>query len=77
MQVTNKLLAQLPEILCPRRGVAYVLLCQQNRPEEVVRRIREGEWDGLGEGRWAVEIVGRSGKVGGWERLVVLRIWRE
>ncbi|MCJ1350989.1 MAG: S-adenosylmethionine-dependent methyltransferase [Icmadophila ericetorum] len=71
MQVTDRLLAQLPEILKQDRGVAYILLCQQNRPEEVMRRIRR-EW----AGQWMVEIVGRSGKVGGWEKLVVLRIWR-
>jgi release factor glutamine methyltransferase len=70
MEVTDRLLGELPEILSSR-GVAYVLLCAQNRPEEVKERIRR--WGG----GWRAETVGRSGKVGGWEKLCVLRIWRE
>jgi release factor glutamine methyltransferase len=70
MEVTNRLLEQLPEVLECERGVAYILLCQQNRPEEAVKRVRD--W---GEG-WSVEIVGRSGKVAGWEKLCIIRIWR-
>jgi release factor glutamine methyltransferase len=70
MEITNKLLAQLPEVLHPERGVAYVLLCAQNKPEVVKEEIR-----GWGGG-WRVEMVGYSGKQAGWERLQVLRIWR-
>ena len=70
MEVTNKLLDELPCVLDRHRGVAYILLCQQNRPEEVVQKIRN--W---GE-EWAVEIVGRSGKMAGWEKLAIVRIWR-
>lgn len=70
MEVTNRLLEQLPVVLSKERGVAYVLLCQQNRPEEVMRKI--GAW---GEG-WEVDVVGRSGRQAGWEKLVVIRIWR-
>ena len=70
MEVTNRLLDRLPRLLGGGRGVAYILLCKQNRPEEVVQRIK-----GWGE-RWKVGIVGRSGKQGGWEVLVVLRVWR-
>ncbi len=70
MEVTNKLLEDLPSVLHQDRGVAYILLCQQNKPEEVMQRIRSwgGEWD--------VKIVGRSGKQAGWEKLVILKIWR-
>ncbi|KAF2155369.1 hypothetical protein K461DRAFT_292236 [Myriangium duriaei CBS 260.36] len=67
MVVTDRLLAELPRVLSAR-GVAYVLLCAQNRPEKV----REGL---LAEG-WRAEVVGRSGMKAGWEKLVILRIWR-
>ncbi|MCJ1336312.1 S-adenosylmethionine-dependent methyltransferase [Bachmanniomyces sp. S44760] len=70
MEVTNRLLQQLPGLLNKQRGVAYVLLCKQNNPEEVKRRI--GTW---GPG-WVAQTVGRSGKQGGWERLEIIRIWR-
>lgn len=70
MEVTNRLLEQLPEVLDPERGVAYVLLCQQNRPEVVMQKIRT--W---GHG-WSVEVVGSSGKKAGWEKLLIIRIWR-
>ena len=69
MEVTNRLLQQLPSVLNRLRGVAYVLLCQQNKPEEVVHRVKD--W-----GReWNAVIVGRSGKKAGWEKLVVIKIW--
>ncbi|MCJ1325106.1 S-adenosylmethionine-dependent methyltransferase [Thelotrema lepadinum] len=32
--------------------------------------------DGRKKGKWRAEIVGRSGKVAGWEKLFVVRIWR-
>ena len=70
MEVTNRLLEQLPYVLNSERGVAYILLCKQNRPEDVIKGIR-----GWG-GQWSVEIVRRSGKVAGWEKLCVIRIWR-
>ncbi|KAL2118988.1 hypothetical protein VTJ04DRAFT_5947 [Mycothermus thermophilus] len=90
MQVTDRLLAALPEILS-ERGVAYVLLCAQNRPEQVKERIRawpgsEVDVDNTGmagvEGRrkrwkWMAETVGTSGNKAGWEKLQVVRIWRE
>jgi release factor glutamine methyltransferase len=68
MVVTDRMLEQVPEILSEGRGVAYVLLCAQNKPEVVKQRIRE--W---GSG-WTAETVGSSGKKAGWERLVVVRI---
>ena len=70
MEVTNRLLEQLPRVLNSNKGVAYILLCHQNRPEEVMQRIRN--W----VGGWRVELVGRSGKVAGWEKLCILRIWK-
>lgn len=70
METTDRLLAQLPEVLHRDRGVAYVLLCAQNKPSEVKERIQN--W----QGSWNAELVGCSGKQGGWEKLQILRIWR-
>lgn len=71
METTNRLLAQIPLVLSTN-GVAYVLLCAQNRPEEVKSRIKD-----LPNGPWLVETVGSSGKKAGWEKLQIARIWRE
>lgn len=71
MEVTNRLLDQLPDILNKERGVAYILLCHQNRPAVVMEMIQG--W-GLS---WSVEIVGKSGKQAGWEKLVIMRVSRE
>lgn len=68
METTNRLLDAIPEVLSPR-GVAYVLLCKQNGPEDVKERIR-------GWGGWNAETVGSSGMQAGWEKLVIIRIWR-
>ncbi|KAL8805432.1 MAG: hypothetical protein Q9182_001998 [Xanthomendoza sp. 2 TL-2023] len=70
MEVTNRLLQQLPAALNADRGIAYILLCKQNNPEEVAQRIRQ--WGA----EWMVDVVGRSGKQGGWEKLSILRIRR-
>lgn len=70
MVTTNRLLEAIPRTLDPVRGVAYVLLCRQNRPEEVVQRTK-----GWGDG-WSAEVVGDSGGKAGWEKLVIVRIWR-
>ncbi|KAJ5380735.1 uncharacterized protein N7496_003163 [Penicillium cataractarum] len=69
METTNRLLEAIPGILSAR-GVAYVLLCKQNRPEEVKECIRA--WGG-----WNAETVGSSGMQAGWEKLVIVRIWRQ
>ncbi|OJI82930.1 S-adenosylmethionine-dependent methyltransferase [Aspergillus tubingensis] len=75
MEITERLLADIPRVLS-QRGVAYVLLCAQNRPREVVERIVG--WDGDLEGaRWCAELVGSSGVQAGWEKLVIVRVWRE
>jgi release factor glutamine methyltransferase len=71
MVVTNRMLEQIPEILSPKRGVGYLLLCAQNQPDKVKQGIRE--W-GLG---WKAETVGSSGKKAGWEKLQIVRIWKE
>ncbi|KAH8427563.1 S-adenosylmethionine-dependent methyltransferase [Aspergillus melleus] len=71
METTDRLIEQIPEVLEPTRGVAYVLLCAQNRPGEVRERIRG--WGGA----WRAEFVGNSGVQAGWEKLVILRVWRE
>ena len=71
MVVTNRMLGQIPEILDTERGVAYVLLCAQNKPEEVKQRIRD--WSP----GWKAETVGSSGKQAGWEKLQIVRIWKE
>ncbi|GAB7353870.1 hypothetical protein MBLNU459_g4228t1 [Dothideomycetes sp. NU459] len=70
MEITNRLLNQLPSILSAERGVAYVLLCAQNKPDEVKASVRA--WPGA----WTAETVGTSGKKAGWERLCILRICR-
>lgn len=71
MQTTTRLLDAIPRVLEPSRGVAYVLLCRQNRPGEVIDGIRA--WGG----GWRAEVVGDSGGKAGWEKLVIVRIWRE
>jgi release factor glutamine methyltransferase len=71
MEITNQLLDQLPSILSKDRGVAYILLCAQNKPEKVKERIRA--WGTP----WAVETAGNIGKQGGWEKLQIIRIWRD
>ena len=69
METTDRLIDGLPNLLSAR-GCAYLLLCAQNRPEEVKTRIR-----GFGEA-WRVETVGTSGRQAGWEMLQIIRIWR-
>lgn len=70
METTNRLLAQIPDILSTN-GVGYLLLCAQNKPEDVKVAIR-----GLPNGPWLAETIGRSGKKAGWEKLQIVRIWR-
>ena len=72
MQVTQRFLNGLPRAL-NRRGVAYVLLCRRNKPEQVAQSVRG--WDGGGV--WTAEIVRNSGRTGGLENLSVLRIARQ
>ncbi|CRG84574.1 hypothetical protein PISL3812_01840 [Talaromyces islandicus] len=70
MEITNRFIDAIPSTLNPERGVAYLLLCAQNKPEQVKARIVQN-WPG-----WTAEIVGRSGVQAGWEKLIILRICR-
>ena len=70
METTLRLLVELPRVLS-ERGVAYVLLCAQNKPEEVKKAIPT-----LLTGEWIVDTVGYSGRKAGWEKLVIIRIAR-
>ncbi|SPN97036.1 related to methyltransferase S. pombe [Cephalotrichum gorgonifer] len=69
MEVTNRLIERLPDILSAR-GCAYIVLCAQNHPEEVKQRIRD-----MGA-EWRAETAGTSGKKAGWEKLQIMRAWR-
>lgn len=71
METTNRLLDQVPRVLS-KHGAAYVLLCAQNKPDHVKESIKT-----LSDGPWLVETVGTSGKKAGWEKLQIVRIWRE
>ncbi|OHE90733.1 hypothetical protein CORC01_13956 [Colletotrichum orchidophilum] len=70
METTDRLIEALPGVLSPR-GCAYILLCAQNKPDEVKSRI-----EGFG-GEWRAVTVGESGKQAGWEKLQIIRAWRE
>lgn len=70
MEITDRLIEALPEALS-QRGCAYILLCAGNKPEEVKERIRR-----VGP-EWRALTVGDSGKQAGWEKLQIIRIWRE
>jgi release factor glutamine methyltransferase len=70
METTDRLLAVIPEILSPR-GCAYILLCAQNKPDEVK------QYAGRFGPQWRAETVGSSGKTAGREKLQVIRIWQE
>ncbi|KAK4660455.1 S-adenosylmethionine-dependent methyltransferase [Podospora pseudocomata] len=75
METTDRVIDSLGDVLS-ERGVAYLLLCAGNKPEVVKQRIRE--MDNAGEGRrWKAETVGTSGRQAGWEKLQIVRIWRE
>lgn len=72
MEITMLVLEELQALLHPKIGVAYILLCAQNRPEKVKAHIET--WDG-GDA-WEAVTVRRSGHQGGWEKLEILRIAR-
>ncbi|QIX00472.1 hypothetical protein AMS68_005989 [Peltaster fructicola] len=69
MATTWRLLEAVPTLLS-ERGVAFILLCAQNKPEQVKEHIRQ--WPGS----WKAETVGTSGKKAGWEKLCIVRVWR-
>ncbi|KAK7403373.1 S-adenosylmethionine-dependent methyltransferase [Neonectria punicea] len=70
METTDRLVESLPRVLS-RRGCAYILLCAQNKPDAVKRRI-----EGFGP-EWRTLTVRSSGKQAGWEKLQIVRIWRD
>lgn len=70
METTSRLMGQIPDVLS-QNGVAYILLCAQNKPVLVKEAI-----GALPRGPWFVETVGSSGKKAGWEKLQIVRIWR-
>ncbi|KAM7192253.1 S-adenosylmethionine-dependent methyltransferase [Naviculisporaceae sp. PSN 640] len=78
METTDRLINSLPSVLSSR-GVAYILLCAQNKPDQVKQRIRAWSSPSLEEGgqKWKAETVGFSGKQAGWEKLQIVRIWRD
>lgn len=71
METTDRLIEDMPRVLS-KRGVAYILLCAQNKPKEVKTRLVQ-----LPDGPWLVNTVGSSGKKAGWEKLQIVRIVRE
>jgi release factor glutamine methyltransferase len=71
METTDRVFEEIPRILS-KRGVAYVLLCAQNKPDTVKFQIRKWE----GGNKWHAETVGSSGKQAGWEKLQIVRVWR-
>ena len=73
MEITSRLLSQLPRVLSDR-GVAYILLCAGNKPDEVMQKIRE--WHSEDGSPWRAEKVGSSGRKAGWEKLCVIRVFR-
>ncbi|KAF9878975.1 hypothetical protein CkaCkLH20_03208 [Colletotrichum karsti] len=70
METTDRLIEALPAVLSAR-GCAYILLCAQNKPQDVKSRI-----EGFGNG-WQALTVGESGKQAGWEKLQIIRVWRD
>lgn len=74
METTERLLNQIPEILSDH-GIAYILLCKQNNPEKVKTNIQN--WNSTNDHKWYTKTVGTSGKRAGWEKLEIIRIWRE
>lgn len=70
MEITDRLIDALPTTLSGR-GCAYILLCAGNKPDEVKARIQE-----FGP-EWRVLTAGDSGKQAGWEKLQIIRIWRD
>ncbi|KAF2482032.1 methyltransferase domain-containing protein [Neohortaea acidophila] len=76
MEITNRLLAQL-DVALSARGVAYILLCAQNKPEIVMAQVRAWPTRDASMLRWNVEKVASSGRKAGWEKLCVIRIWSD
>lgn len=93
METTNRLLEQIPEILSPRGVCYVLFCRSNRPEDVKARirawpspgcgRPAEEGGEGV-EGvekphqwEWRAETVGTSGKTAGWERLEIVRIWRE
>jgi release factor glutamine methyltransferase len=70
METIDRLIHHLPQTLS-RLGCAYILLCAQNKPDAVRQRIQA-----FGP-EWRTIIAGTSGCTAGWEKLQIIRVWRE
>lgn len=66
MEVTWILLHQLDHILSKKVGIAYILFCARNKPEEVANYMRQQGW--------IVDVV--IHRKAGWEVLSILRFKR-
>lgn len=66
MVVTERLLKQLDTVLSSK-GVAYILFCARNRPEEVTSRMRKDQG-------WVIDLV--MHRKAGWEVLSIYRFCR-
>lgn len=64
MVVTNRLLEQLDSILS-KEGIAYILFCARNKPQQVAHLMQE---------HWQVHLV--LNRKAGWEDLTVYRFMR-
>lgn len=67
MVVTARLLEQL-DIILSARGVAYILFCARNKPEEVAQSMRD-------KGIWEVDLI--MHRKAGWEVLSIYRFCRK
>lgn len=67
MVVTARLLENLDNILS-KNGVAYILFCARNRPEEVAQKMRD-------KGNWKADLV--IHRKAGWEVLSVYKFYKE
>lgn len=65
MAVTQRVLDELDNILSPQ-GIAYILFCARNKPEQVAKKMRNKGWN--------VELV--IHRKAGWEVLSVYRFSR-
>lgn len=67
MVITQKVIDQLDEVLSPN-GVAYILFCARNKPEELIHKIMQTQ-------PWNIQLV--EHRKAGWEVLSVYRFSRK
>ncbi|KAK9465277.1 S-adenosyl-L-methionine-dependent methyltransferase [Lipomyces arxii] len=66
MEITSIVLDRLGEILNPDGGIAYILFCRRNKPNEVARIMRDRGW--------TATLIGE--RTAGWEILSIYRFTR-